>query len=606
MRSSVRQGLGYGALVLVALSLTVQSGRASSMATIEADARALASVEFAGRMTGSEGEQAAARYIVDRLRQYGARPLPGRESMLQPFEFTAGVNDTGSSLQLHGGAEPIVWTGVERVRALSFSENAAVRGEVVFAGYGLKVPDSVEFSYDSYFGLDVKDKIVLVLRYAPEDVDDDIRAELTRYSGLRYKALQARENGAKAMLVVTGPRSPRAGQTIDARFDAALAGSGIVAASIDGEIAERLFAGVEGGLEAAQKSLDGANPHVKGFALPGVELTLDVRIEHERREGQNVLAYLPPLPAEDEGVVMLGAHFDHLGLGGHGNSRAGEEEEGQIHLGADDNASGVAVVLEVGRQLARREQRPATLLAFWSGEELGLLGSAHFVAQPPIPLHHLEGYLNFDMVGRMRDNRLNLQGVGSSEAWARLIEQTNVMAGFDLQLQQDPYLPTDAAQLYQAKVPIVSFFTGTHDDYHRPTDSADKLDYEGMQRIADFATRFAIKLGALETAPAYVLVQRNSNSAGDRDSVRAYTGTIPDYATEVRGLRLSGVVAGGPAAAAGIEAGDVIIEFAGREITNIYDYTYALDTVKVGKDVQVVCMRGDRRMEFTVTPSLRP
>jgi len=578
----------------------------AAVAAVEVDARRLASADFDGRMTGSDGAQAAAKYIVEKLTEYGAQPLPGSESLLRPFEFAAGVNDAGSRLQLKSSAEPNSWTGVEHIRALSFSENASVTGEVVFAGYGLKIPESPEFSYDSYFGLDVKDKIVIVLRYAPEDVDDERRGELTRYSGLRYKALQARKNGAKAILVVTGPRSPRAGKTIDSRFDAALAGSGIVAASIDGEIGERLFQGIGGGLEAAQKSLDGANPHVGGFALPGIRLTVDVRVERERRQGQNVLAYLPPKPEGDHGLVMLGAHFDHLGRGGHGDSRAGEEEEGQIHPGADDNASGVAAVLDVGRQLAKREQRPGTLLAFWSGEELGLLGSAHFVKQSPLPLDHVDGYLNFDMVGRMRENRLNLQGVGSSEAWARLIEQTNVMAGFDLQLQEDPYLPTDAAQLYQAGVPVVSFFTGTHDDYHRPTDSADKLNYEGMQRIADFATRFSIKLGALETAPAYVEVERSKKVTGDRDSARAYTGTIPDYATEVRGLRLSGVVAGGPAASAGIEAGDVIVEFAGREITNISDYSDALDAVKVGNEVAVVCMRGEKRLEFTITPTHRP
>lgn len=246
------------------------------------------------------------------------------------------------------------------------------------------------------------------------------------------------------------------------------------------------------------------------------------------------------------------------------------------------------------------------VLAFWSGEELGLLGSSDFVKGGLLPPEQIAAYLNFDMVGRMSDGRLSLQGIGSSSVWTRLIEQTNVVAGLDVRTQNDPYLPTDALVLYQAGVPVVSFFTGSHDDYHRPTDVAEKLNYEGLEEIARFASVFAGKIARLETPPEYLKVARSSESTGSRDSVRAYTGTIPDYATEVEGLRLSGVIEGGPAETAGIRGGDVIIEFAGRAITNIYDYTYALDAVKIDQAVQVVCTRDGERLEFTITPTSRP
>lgn len=590
--------------ILVLAGVLVQTSFAQQ-SSVEADVRKLSSAGFAGRATGSQGARAAADYIVDQLEALGAVPLPGHQSMLQPFDFTAGINDAGSSVILKQPDGQQHWTGVEHIRALSFSHNASVTGEVVFAGYGLKVPESEEFGYDSYFGLDVKDKIVVVLRYSPEDVDGDLRAELSRYSGLRYKALQAREHGAIGILVVSGPRSANAGKTIGLSFDAALAGSGIVAASISDEVASQLFSEIEGGLYAAQKSLDEGNPHVGGFVLPNLTLTIDTQIQRERRSGRNVVAYLPGKAASDTGRIMLGAHYDHLGHGQHGNSRAGIDEVGHIHPGADDNASGVAVVLDVGRQLANKDVRPDTVLAFWSGEELGLLGSSHFVDQAAESLEQYYGYLNFDMVGRLRNNRLNLQGVGSSERWPAMLKQVNTASDFDLQLQSDPYLPTDAAQLYQAGVPVVSFFTGTHDDYHRPGDTADKVNYAGLERIVEFATQLTLEIGKLESSPSYVEVQRSRQSTGDRDTVRAYTGTIPDYATDVAGLLLSGVVAGGPAAEAGIEAGDVIVEFAGREITNIYDYTYALDAVRVGKPVVVVCLRGSNRLEFTITPISR-
>ena len=175
-----------------------------------------------------------------------------------------------------------------------------------------------------------------------------------------------------------------------------------------------------------------------------------------------------------------------------------------------------------------------------------------------------------------------------------------------MRTKADPYLPTDASILYQAGVPIVSFFTGNHDDYHRPTDRAASVNYADLDRVARFASIFARKVSALESPPDYLEVKRTSQSAGGRDSVRAYTGTIPDYATEVEGLRLSGVVGGGPADQAGLRAGDVIVEFGGREITNIYDYTYALDAVKVNVTLPVVCMRDGKRVEFSITPTSRP
>ena len=577
----------------------------AQQSSIERDVRKLSSSQFNGRMTGSAGAQDAAAYLIERLQAIGAAPLAGYDSMLHPFEFTAGSHDTGSVIELHSTTGTQRWTGTQYVRALPFSVSESVTADVVFAGYGLVVPDEDGFSYNSYFGLDVKDKIVLVLRYSPEDTEGELRGRLARYSGLRYKALQARERGAAALLVVSGPRSAASGETIALQYDAALAGSGIIGASISSAVSDQLFASVEGGLRAAQEALDSGNPHISGFELPGVRVTVDASIERVRRTGRNVLAQLSGAASSDAGWVMLGAHYDHLGIGNHGGSRADESEIGEVHPGADDNASGVAAVLEVGRQLSARKDRPNTVLAFWSGEELGLLGSSHFVKDAPVPLQRFYGYLNFDMVGRLRDNRIILQGTGSSDSWQALLEQANEQAAFDLRLQRDPYLPTDSTQLYQAGLPVVNFFTGTHDDYHRPADSADKLNYPGLQRVADYATDIAMRLSGLETAPVYVEVERSRKNTGGRHTLRAYTGTIPDYGSDVAGLALSGVVAGGPAAVAGIEAGDVIVEFAGHTITNIYDYTFALETIVPGAAVSVVGLRGDARVEFSIVPEIR-
>ncbi len=599
--------------LILAMSLLVAPLARAAVDVLRKHVEYLASEDLAGRLTGTAGERLAADYIECELRRLGAEPLPGADGYRFPFEFTAGTNDAGSSLTIapSGDEEPSVWQGLDSVRALSFSDNGVVQGSVVFAGYGLTVPESQDLSYDSYVGIDVEDKIVVVLRYWPEELDDETRAELTPFSGLRYKALQAREHGAKALLVVTGPNSPNSGKTIKTSFDAALSGSGIVAASVGGDLAERLFRSVEGGLSRAQTALDSGNPHVTGFEIPDLTLTVDVKVERERRTGHNVIGLLPGRKQDsaadpDRSYLMLGAHYDHLGQGRHGNSRANKDEADQIHFGADDNASGVAAVLAAGTQLALQPDRPPVILAFWSGEELGLLGSSNFVAHGALPTERIIAYLNFDMVGRMRDNRLSLQGVGSSSAWPLLIEQTNVVVGFDVRTQSDPYLPTDASILYRAGVPIVNFFTGNHEDYHRPTDRSDAVNYTDLDRVAQFASIFARKIGGLDEPPDYLEVERRAASGGSRDSVRAYTGTIPDYTTEVDDLRLSGVIRGGPAEQAGLKEGDVIIEFAGRRITNIYDYTYALDSVKIDQTIAVVCMRDGQRMELSITPTTRP
>ena len=245
------------------------------------------------------------------------------------------------------------------------------------------------------------------------------------------------------------------------------------------------------------------------------------------------------------------------------------------------------------------------IIAFWSGEELGLLGSSYFAEHPPIGLSNIAAYVNFDMVGRLRENRLNLQGIGSSTRWRRLIEKRNVAAGFNLTLQDDPYLPTDVTAFYPKGLPVLNFFTGSHEDYHRPTDKPDTLNYEGLERITQFAAALVKDLLQPGEAMDYVKVARAAAEGGSRDNLRAYLGTIPDYTTEVNGVKLSGVRGGSPADKGGLKGGDVITQFAGQKIANIYDYTYALDSVKIGQPVVITVLRGTESVKLTVTPEAR-
>ncbi len=303
--------------------------------------------------------------------------------------------------------------------------------------------------------------------------------------------------------------------------------------------------------------------------------------------------------------IAVGAHFDHLGHGEAGNTLADTADSKKTHFGADDNASGSAAVLAIAASLSKQPRRRNVLVGFWSGEELGLIGSNAFTTSPPLPLDSLAAYLNFDMVGRMQDNKLTVQAAGSSPAWGKILEQANIPAGFSLLVQEDPYQPTDVATFNAVGIPSLAFFTGVHPDYHKPSDTADKIDYEDLDRVVDFAAAIVRKLEDTPEAPQFTKVEQQMQTGGGRAGARVYTGTIPDYSTEVKGLLLSGVVGGGPAEEAGLRKGDVIVEIAGQTIANIYDYTYALDVLKIGQPSKVIYMREGKKLETTLTPAAR-
>jgi Tol biopolymer transport system component len=573
---------------------------------LQAQANWLADPAREGRGTGTEGAKAAADWLADYFRRAGLNPLPGAQDFFHPFEFRAGEKIIAEKCRLRIGEQTFA---VDKdFRPLAFSDTAEAEGEIVFAGYGLSVPEGKDQrAYNSYEGIDVKDKIVLLLRYVPEQVEPARRAHLNRYAGLRYKVMMARERGAKGVLVVTGPNSPGAGELLALSGDGSNADSGLPALSITGTVADALLAPSGKKLADLQAGLDTENPHAEGsFLLPKIRVQFVAGIEHLRKTDRNVVAALPGMTDE---WILVGAHYDHLGRGG-GSSLAKSGEEKQIHPGADDNASGTAVVLELAAAFAaERAKQPAKfqrglVFALWSGEEMGLLGASAFAEKPPLDLTKIAAYVNFDMVGRLRDNKLVLQAVGSSKMWPRLIEKRNVAAGFQLTLQEDPYLPTDVTAFYPKKIPCLNFFTGSHEDYHRPTDTPDKLNLDGMLRIAQFAQGIIGDLASGER-PDFARVERKEQGGGSRETLRAYLGSIPDYAQEVKGVKLSGVRSGSPAEKGGILGGDILVEFAGQKIANIYDYTYALDAVKIGVPVKVVVEREGRRIELTVTPEAR-
>ncbi len=577
----------------------------------------LASDRLEGRMSGSKGTKLASEYIAAYLERIGVKPLGDKGTYFQEFPFTSGMKVIAEKCALEitkGGGEKTTFDAEKDFRPLAFSETGEAEGDVVFAGYGLVVPGDVEHGYDSYAGLDVKDKVVLVLQYVPEDVSVERRQELNHYSGLRYKAMMARERGARGLLVTNGPNSPGAGGLVPLGYDQSSASSKIVVTAVSGRVADLLFSASGKTLKDVQSGLDSENPHFEGsFPLSGVRVRVAATVEREKKQDRNVVGVLPPPEGTvDAEYVIVGAHYDHIGHGEIG-SLADKNEQGQIHNGADDNASGTSLVMELAGTLADEWKsnpnsfRRGVVFGFWSGEELGVIGSSFFVENPPMPLEKVSAYVNFDMVGRLRDNKLTIQAVGSSKMWPEIIEKRNVSAGFNLTVQDDPYLPTDVTAFYPKGIPVLTFFTGVHEDYNKPSDDPGTLNYEEMVRIAALAKSLIEDVVNRPERLDYVKVEKSKSQTDMRGALTAYLGTIPDYASEdVEGVKLTGVRAGGPADKAGVRGGDVIVELAGQKVTNIYDYTYALGGLKIGRKVTMVLLRNGERVSLEVVPEARP
>ncbi|MEM7041481.1 MAG: M28 family peptidase [Pseudomonadota bacterium] len=577
---------------------------------------ALASDAMEGRLTGSQGELLATDYVAKAFERLGLEPAGDDGSWFQPFDFTAGVSlGEGNRLEIAGIDASIE---IDRDwRPLGMSKEGELEpGGVVFAGYGVVAPkgENNQGEYDSYAGLDVQGQWVMIFRHLPEDIGAERRQHLHRYADLGYKAAVAKERGAIGLIVVSGPNATVKDELVPLSFDAATAGSTLGAVSIGNDLAAVMVSGLEKDLGDLQSELD-EGEQIPGFAIPDIEIRAEIALDQEVRQGRNVLARLAANDGGTGSAVMVGAHVDHLGRGVEGKSLATGDQLGEIHYGADDNASGVAGLLEIAEYLAGQRSNGKldlprdVVFAAWSGEELGLLGSNHFVKrfagdkretlQPEIA-----AYLNLDMIGNYRDS-LILQGVGSSSVWPGEIERRNAPVGLSITTNDNAFLPTDATSFYLKGVPVLNAFTGPHARYSTPADTADTLNYEGAADVARLMALITRAVAKAEEVPDYI-EQQPGERAGRRRTSSVYLGTLPDYAADdVEGALINGVTDGGPAAEAGIQGGDLIVEIAGSRIGNIYDYSHALDGLKVGQPIDLVVLREGERKTLTLTPSSR-
>ena len=560
----------------------------------------LASDKLEGRRSGTQGGKKAAEYIAREFKRYGLKPIGDNGTYFQNFDFVFDVR-LGSKNHLSAIFSDVTRSyEVEKdFLPLAFSSNERVEGEVVFAGYGLSAP---ELDYDDYEGIDVTNRIVLVFRYGPEG--DDPKSKYDKYTPARYKAMTAREKGASALLFATGPESYDEDELIPLQYDASIQSSGIAAFSVSRSLAEELFEAAGKDLRHMQDLID-STKSPQSCSIPGVTLSLEVSVVQETRKTSNVVGLIqgndPDLKNE---VIVIGAHYDHLGLGEHG-SRA-PDQLGEIHNGADDNASGVAAMLELAESFAanKADLRRSLVFIGFGAEEIGVLGSSYYVDNPLLDLEETVAMLNVDMVGRLTDNKLIVQGVGTATVWDSLVNRCNEIPGFDLALKQSGYAPGDNTPFYAKKIPVLFFFTGAHDDYHTPSDDIEKINAEGEEKIVKYICSIATFIDTSQTRPILALVEGEREPSESR-GFRVSMGTVPDFAADVVGVKLTAVKEGGPAEKAGIRGGDIIVRLGDKEITNLYDYAYVLGEHKPGDIVEAVVIREGETLRFTVTLAKR-
>lgn len=554
----------------------------------------LASDSLEGRRSGEPGCAKAAAYIESEFQKIGLLPGGVHGSYRQPFDVVA-ASDLGEKnyLKVDGQELPIR----EKWMPLSYTQTGEAKGKLVFAGFGITAPD---FGFDDYTGLEVKGKIVLVMKYGPEG--DDPQNRYNRFYAIRYKAMNARDHGALGILVAASSDTFAYDPVSRLRHDWAPGDAGILVAGIDMAAANVILA--KAGKEPLDKLALGIAHTSKpnSFELP-IEVELAATVTKRLTQTDNVIGCLPGSdPQLGNEVVVIGAHYDHLGKGG--PESLSPKEEGEVHHGADDNASGTAGVLELAKAFASEKKSLKRTLVFitFSGEEEGTLGSGFYVKNPTVPFEKITAMVNMDMIGRMKDSTVVVQGAGTSPIWKDLVGKADEGVGLKVKFTDDGYGPSDHSPFYAKEKPVLFFFSGTHADYHKPSDTWDKINAAGEERILKLAFRTVDRIQSLEARPVYVRTKSDSTvmSGGERE-LRAYLGTIPDYAEEVTGVKLSGVREGSPAEKAGLKGGDVIVRFAGKEIRNIYDYTYALEAHKPGETVEIGLVREGKPLTLSVT-----
>ncbi|HET8548336.1 MAG TPA: M28 family peptidase [Bryobacteraceae bacterium] len=592
-----------GSLLLAAASLSIVSAKRVEQAQphlyIE-HVKYLATPELQGRGAGTPGLDKAARYIADQFKRFGLQPAGENKTWWQNFRVTTNAKP-GANNRL-AAASTDVRLNTDYL-PLSFSSNGEFSGPAVFAGYGITAP---ELHYDDYQHLDVKDRIVLILRYEPKHFRKDKAGQerqYTHHAHLVSKAINARNHGARAVILVNGePDGKQEDRLIRFGSVAGPENAGILILQVRNAVANEW-------LRAAGKSLADLQRHIESssapasFALPDtLRITAQVNIEREQATVRNVIGYLPGRTKE---YVIIGAHYDHLGLGN--ESSLAPSQIGQVHPGADDNASGTAGVIELARLLSarRNELTRGVLFMTFAGEEIGLLGSSQWVNHPTLPIENAVAMINMDMIGRVNGAKLYIGGTGTGSTFEAMLKEATRPYNFRIDYSQDGYSASDHTSFAGKSIPVLFFFSGLHGDYHKPSDTPDKISAVEAAQVLNLVADVATRLSTADARPQFVKVQAGPHgtlpSGAGGGGYGPYFGSIPDFAPVDKGVKFSDVRPGSPAAKAGLRGGDILVGFGDKPINNLYDFTFALRNSRVGDVVKVRYLRDGKELTTEVT-----
>ncbi len=555
-----------------------------------------------GRGIGTAGLAEAARFISSEFADAGLEPLPGLDGFAQRFDVRV-ANRLGDATQVTVSGKPLeIGTAAT---ALSLSGNGRFDAGVVFVGYGVA---SEEHNYNDYAGLDVRGKAVLMLRYEPHNAQGRSRFaegdDASPRAALISKARLAEAQGAAAMVLVNPPMHRGKDELI--AFDRALGGEvGIPVLQVTQAVADQILAaGGSANLETLQREIDSQGKPASR-ALGGVNIAGNVEILRQRSPVENVVAMVRGSgPLADE-YIVVGAHYDHLGFGGQGSLA---QTRGEIHNGADDNASGTSAMLALARRFADNPPGGRSLIfVAFTAEETGLIGSQRFVDQPPVPLEKIAYMVNLDMVGRIRNQTLLVGGMGTAPTLEQAVARADEASPLRVSDNGKGGMgPSDHMSFALRKIPVLFLFSGLHEDYHRPSDDPERINFAGLEAVVDF-TEVLVRDLADERRELYVSTfdQNMHAMMGTGGGIRVQLGVMPVYGSDVAGLPISGTRADSPAARAGLREGDVLIEMAGKPIRNINDLTAILGEAKPGDEVTIRFNRGGQVMDTRATLTAR-
>ncbi len=634
-----------GFLILLSFVFTVSAQKPTETeANLRKHVGYLASDALEGRRTGETGATSAAGYAANMFAQYKlkggiSQTKNGKTSknFLQPFPYISGVAmaDSGNTFSLSvakNDGQKMNFDEKPGFKPLGFSPNGEiVDAPVIFAGYGIV---SEQSKYDDYRSADVRGKVVIAFDGNPDNGNP--RSPFARFDP-HAKAKIAKDKGAVGLLIISRETDIETDKLAALKYDQSVGETALPTLVVSRKTAADIFGTTEAKTNEIEKILasntDAAVKYIveiNSKALVGFK----VNLVKKQTEAYNVIGILEGNDSvlKNEAII-IGAHYDHLGKGGQGSLAVNSNE---IHHGADDNASGVAALIELARQFAKEKKNKRTIIFIaFGGEEEGLLGSKHYVNNPVFPLNKTVAMINMDMVGRLKDEKLTVGGIGTANEWKSLIETKNslgnvtldgkeqtinavainspqtgkpviekVYSNFALQLNEDGFGPSDHSSFYGKQIPVLFFFTGTHTDYHKPTDTADKVNYDGLLKITNYVSEIVKSIDQNQTKPTYKVAQ-SSGISGGRMSFNVSLGTVPGYGDSNDGMLIDAVRDNSPAAKSGLKSGDKIIKLAGKDVRNVQDYTLILGELKADVEYEIVIMRITEKLTLKIIPAVR-